>query len=152
MGWENQKTWPLAPAEAVTDIPDSTNNHRDLKRILAVAPLTSCGCGQGRLPGVGIAMGSVCTERIFRWTLQESRPRSRNAWHKGEMKEVGQEPRTPKSGPAPTHAVFSARQFKVSALPLGAGRRGCFQLCFHSNSKKEQRHGDSHVLSQHSGH
>lgn len=90
------KAWPLAGAEAVTDIPDSTNIHGDLKGILVVASLTSCGCGQGRLPGVGIAPGSVCTERIFRWTLQESRPRSGNAWHKGEMKEVGQEPRTPK--------------------------------------------------------
>lgn len=40
----------------------------------AVAPLTSRGCVQGRFPGVGIALGSDCAERISRWTLQKSRP------------------------------------------------------------------------------
>lgn len=63
MDWENQKAWPLAGAEAVTEIHDSTNIHGDLKGVGAVAPLTSCGCGQGKLPGAGIALGSVCMHR-----------------------------------------------------------------------------------------
>lgn len=76
MSWEDLRAWPLAGAEVVTGVQDSRNLHGDLKGIGAVAPLTSCGCGQGRLPGAGIAWGSVCTERISRWTLQESRPKS----------------------------------------------------------------------------
>lgn len=58
------------------DTNGSADFHGYPKGVGAGASLISCGCVPGRFPGVGIALGRDCTERISRWTLQKSRPRN----------------------------------------------------------------------------